>query len=183
MWFTEDAWTPMALLAIGALVCLGLWNTSRRNGYLLVAAVFALGCGATWVIESSVVTDREQLEALVQNLCDDFRRKAPRTLDYFSARSEPLRVMAASAMALVDVQDDLRVTDFETELTNENTRGSVHFRANATLSVGGFGNVGRQPVRAIIDWQREGGAWKIVEIRRLNPLNGQEMPVMSQSTN
>lgn len=183
MWFTEDAWTPMALLAIGAIVCLGLWNTSRRNGYLLAAAVFVLACGATWVIESSVLTDREQLEALVQNLCDDFRRKDPKTLDYFSVRAAPLKAMAAGAMALVDVQDDLRVTDFETALTNENTRGSVHFRANATLSVGGFGNVGRQPFRAIIDWQREAGAWKIVGIRRLNPLNGQEMPVMTQGAN
>jgi hypothetical protein len=182
MWFTEDAWTPMALLAIGAIVCLGLWNSSRRNGYLLVAVALLIGCGAAWVVESSIVTDRERLEALVRNLCDDFRRKDPRTLDYFSAQAGPLRDMVTSAMELVDVQDDLRVTDFETELTNGNSHGSVHFRANATLTVRAIGNVGRQPFRAIIDWQREGGSWKIVDIRRLNPLNGQEMAPLAHTS-
>lgn len=183
MWFTEDAWTPMALLAVGAVICLGLWNTSRRKGYLLAAAGFVLACGGAWVVEKSVVTDREQLELLVQNLCDDFRRKDRRTLDYFAAQAEPLREMAEDAMELVDVQNDLRVTDFETELTNNNSRARVHFRANATLAVKAIGNVGRQPFRAIIEWQREAGAWKIVNIRRLNPLNGQEMPVLAQSSN
>lgn len=183
MWFTEDAWTPMALLAVGAIICLGLWNTSRRTGYLFAAGGLLLGCGGAWVVERAVVTDREQLEVLVQNLCDDFRRKDRRTLDYFSAHAEPLRQMAAGAMELVEVRDDLRVTDFATELTNNNSLARVHFRANATLSVRAIGNVGRQPFRAIIEWQREAGVWKIVNIRRLNPLNGQEMPVLAQSSN
>lgn len=181
MWFTEDAWTPMAVLGVAAIVCLGLWNSSQKSSYLFVALALVASVGLTWLIEGAVVTEREKLELLVHSLCDDFRRKEPRTLDYFSKQAGELRATAQHAMDFVQIQDDLRLTDFETEVTNDNSRGRTHFRANATVSLQTFGSVGRQPFRAILDWQREEGEWKIVGLRRLNPLNGEEMQVMSQS--
>ena len=182
MWFTENAWPPMLIAGLAALVCLAMWNSNRR-GVLLAAAVGCLLlCVGFFFLERAIVTEGERLQMIVVSLCDDFRNKRPATLNYFSNTAPVLKVQVLAAMALVDVDKDLRLTDFQSHVTNQNSRGTVHFRANATMSVTGHGNVGHQPARLNLTFQREQGEWKIIEVERLNPLTGEKMGLLTEAS-
>ncbi len=179
MWFTENAWPPMLIAGLASLVFLALWNSNRRGLHLLAALGCLLLCAGFYLLERAIVTEGERLQKIVVSLCDDFRRKAPATLNYFSNGAPGLKAQVLAAMALVTIDKDLRLTDFHTTLTNQNSRGTVHFRANATLSVTGHGGVGHHPARLILIFQREQGEWKIIDVERLHPLTGEKMDTLA----
>ena len=176
MWFTENPWPPMLLAALCAAVCFGLWNVDRRNLFFVLALAFLGMSGGIYAVERAIVTEGERLQDEVVQLCEQFRRRDPKTLDHFSDSTPELKAICAAAMKLVEVRDDLRLTDFQTTLTNQNSRGDVHFRANATISA--MGMTAHHPFRCILSFQKEGGAWKIVEIQRLDPIKGDKMEIM-----
>lgn len=181
MWFTEDPWPPMLLCGIGMLIGVGLWANSKRVLHLSVAVFSLLCAGVIFAIEQAIITPAEEVELQVLRLCDEFRRKDPKTLDHFSPTAPELRALAENGMVMVTVGDDLSVTDFQTKVTNQGSRAECHFRANATISVNSFGSAGRQPARIILTWAKEGADWKIIGVKRLNPINGQEMGVLNPS--
>lgn len=181
MWFTEDALTPCALFGAAGLVTFlsGLSSSNRMRvvlGVLLMAVA-----GRAFAVDHLVITDREQIEARVQALCDDFRHKRAGTVDYFSPTSPLLKAAVIAAMALVTVEDQPRLTDFDIEITNNGTRATSHFRANATVSVKEFGNVGHQPSRFVLTWSREQNEWRIIKVRRLHPYRDDEMELLEKS--
>lgn len=178
MWFTENPWPPMLLCGIGMLIGLGMWASSQRVLHLGMALFSLILAGVFFYVEQIIVTPAEVVEQHVVQLCDEFRRRQPTALDYFSPTVPELRQMAAGAMELVTISDDLSVTDFKTTITNQGSRAQCHFRANATISLTGAGNVGRQPARFLLTWAREGNEWRIVAVKRLNPVNGSDMGVM-----
>ncbi len=181
MWFTEDPWPPMLICGLGALLAISWWANSKR-GLAAGLAVFCLALGgAVYVVEGIIVTPAEEVEQLVTDLCWQFQRRDPKVLEHFSQTAASLRHQCQAAMLLVEVQPDLRLTDFQTRLTNEGSRAICHFRANATISVLGAGNVGRQPSRFELTWAREGDAWKIIDLRRLNPIRDEELGLMDRS--
>ena len=168
----------MLLAVLGSLVCFGLWNSNRRNLYLMSGFVFLGIVGAVYVVERAIVTDSEKLQAEVVQLCNQFRKRDPATLDHFSLNATDLRFLCKTAMETVEIHDDLRLTDFHTRFTGQNSQASVHFRANATISAMGF--TGHHPFRCILDFQKEGGAWKIVDVQRLDPIKGDKINVMEK---
>ncbi|MBC8116786.1 MAG: hypothetical protein H7062_20515 [Candidatus Saccharimonas sp.] len=180
MWFTENAWPPMLIAGLAALVCLALWNSNRRRLHLVAAFVCLLLCAGFYFLERAIVTEGERLQQIVVSLCDDFRNKrVAETVNYFSDAAPELKVFVQGAMVMVTVHDDLRLTDFSTNLTNQNSRGTVHFRANATLTHIIQGNVGHFPARFVLTFRREKGEWKIIEVERLNPLTGERMQLLA----
>ncbi|MDZ4689314.1 MAG: hypothetical protein SH850_29920 [Planctomycetaceae bacterium] len=181
MWFTEDPWPPMFVCGLAALLAVAYWSNSKRVLHL-VLAVGLLALGAIiYVAEQVLVTPAEQVEALVAKLCDDFRHKSPATLDHFSDSAPELKLMCQGAMALVEIKDDLRLTDMSTKLTNDDSRAVCHFRANAGLSVAGFGDVGHQPARFELTWAKEPAGWKIITVRRLHPIRNEELSLLEKS--
>lgn len=181
VWFTEDPWPPMFICGLAALLAVAFWANSKRAAYLLAALGLLAFGGVLYVAEQAIVTPAEEIERLVVQLCEDFRRKSPTTLDYFSDSAPELKLMCQAALALVEIKDDLRVTDLHTKLTNDNTRAVCHFRANAGLSVTGFGDVGRQPARFELTWAKEPSGWKIIGVKRLHPIKDEEMSLMEKS--
>jgi hypothetical protein len=177
MWFTENALPPMLIAGIAALVFFGLWNGDRRNLYFLLGIACAAAMGVFYVVERQIVTEGERIQLDVVELCDEFRMKDARALDHFSNQAPELKQLCKSAMETCQIGDDLRLTDFQTTLTNEGSRADVHFRANATISAMGFS--GHHPFRCILAYQKEGGAWKIVEVQRLDPIKGDKIEVMA----
>ena len=171
----------MLIAGLVAFVFLVMWSSNRRGLHLVLAGVFALICCSLYFVERAIVTEGERLQQRVRLLCEDFRKKDARTLNYFSKSRPDLMVLVQTAMAMVTIQSDFRLSDFQTTLTNENSRATVHFRANATIGVQGIGDVGYQPARLILAFQKEGGEWKIVDIERLNPINGKKMSPLDQS--
>ena len=181
MWFTENAWPPMLIAGLAALVCLAMWNSNRRGLHLVAALGCLLLCAGFYFLERAIVTEGERLQKIVVSLCDDFRHKrVAETLNHFSNAALKEKALVLGAMAMVDVHEDLRLTDFSTNLTNQNSRGTVHFRANATLSVPSQGYVGHHPARIVLTFQREQGEWKIIEVERLHPLTGEKMDMLSR---
>jgi hypothetical protein len=166
----------MLIAGLLSFVFVVLWNMNRRPRNLLIAILFAILCGVIYMAERSIVTEGERLQERVVQLCDEFRNKhLEKTMDFISDAHPELKTLFAAAMAMVTIGPDLRLSDFETTLTNENSRGRVHFRANATITVEGAGNVGRQPARIVLTFQREKGEWKIIGVERLNPITGKSM--------
>jgi hypothetical protein len=181
MWFTEDPWPPVLICGLVALIGLGLWASSKRVLHLGIVAVAALAAIGFVLLEQSIVTDAERIEAQVRTLCTQFQLKDQALFEHFSPQAPELRTMVGAALALVTVEDDLSLTDFQTKLTNQGSRATCHFRANATISLSMLGKVGRQPARFELTFAKEGDAWKIIEVKRLNPLNGKEMGVLDQN--
>lgn len=180
MWFTENPWPPLIILSLIGLIFLGLWNSNRRNLHLLLAVgCFALAAGV-YFLERAIQTEGELLQQQVVQLCYDFRDKSPRVPDYFSDAHPELKALVSEATQLVTVHPDLRLSDFQSSLLPEGNR-AIRFRANATLDVSSVGNVGYQPAQVELVFQRETGGWKIVRIRRFNPLNGREMEPLQRS--
>jgi hypothetical protein len=171
----------MIIAGVLAAIFLVLWNSNRRGLHLILALACILSCGGFYFLERSIVTDGERLQAMTVQLCEDFRDKKPGVINYVSDTRPDLKLMFASAMAMVTVDKDLRLTDFQSKTTDGGAKGTVHFRANATISIVGAGNVGYQPARLILMFQREKGEWKIIGVTRLNPINGDEMEVLKQS--
>ncbi len=176
MWFTENPWPPILIVGLVALVYLVLWNSNRRGLHLVLAMVCVLLCVGIYGVERSIVTEGERLQHHVVQLCHDFRDKKPGVVDYVSPTQPKLKAMFEDALATVTVQSDLRLSDFQTKLTNENSRGTVRFRANATINVVGYGDVGYHSVQVEFTFARENGVWKIIDIKRFNPINGKELP-------
>jgi hypothetical protein len=171
----------MIIAAIVALIFLAMWNSNRRNLHLILAVACLLLAVGFYYLERIIVTDGERLQEIVVHLCQDFRDKNPRVSEYVSDTHPEYKVMFATAMAMVNVHNDLRLSDFQTKINEKGTEGTVHFRANASLTISGFGDVGYQPARLVLTFQREKDGWKIINIQRLNPLNGKDMGVLDQS--
>ncbi len=181
MWFTEDPWPPMLLCGLVGLIGVAWWSSSKRVAHLAVAVGGLVLGGIVYVVEGAIVTPAETVEQAVIDLCHEFQRKDPRALDHFSRTAPELKLLCQTAMNLVDVESDMRLTDFQMRESNAGSRIVSHFRANASLSVTGFGKVGHQPARLELTWAKEGDDWKIVAIRRLHPIRDEEMDVMAKS--
>lgn len=182
MWFTEDPWPPMLICGLVGLIGVAWWSSSKRVAHLAMGAAAMVLGGVVYLAEGAIVTPAEIVEQSVVDLCHEFQRKDQRALEHFSKTAPQLKLMCQTAMTMVDVEDDLRLTDFQTRESNAGSRITCHFRANASLSVAGFGKVGHQPARLELTWAKEGESWKIVALRRLHPIRDEEMDVLAKSS-
>ena len=83
-------------------------------------------------------------------------------------------------MALVDVGPDLDIKDVSVTLTAGNSQAAARFRANATVNVAQFGNQGFKPSRWLVQWQKEAGVWKIVEVQRMHLIKDEPMGILDR---
>ena len=176
MWFTENAWPPMLICVAAGLLSLWIWNANRRQMHLVAAGVFFLLAGGIYAAEQMIMTEGERLQQDLLQLSDQFRRHDPMALDHFSQTAGEWRAICQQAMDMVEIQDDLRLFNFQTQITNQNSRATVDFRANATITA--LGTTVHHPFRCIMTYQREGGEWKIIHVERLDPMNGKRMGVL-----
>ena len=178
MWFTETPWPPMMLLAVAAAVLVAAFVSTQRAKYLGFAAAVGLLAGGVWWIEREIVTERERVEAAVVGVVQAFQRKdLEGTLSFIAGRSVDLRVMAGGAMQLVTAHEDVHVTDVRVRMTNLDTRAISEFRVNGTFSVALVGE-SHVPTRWELTWQKEGEDWRIVSVRRLDPITGEEVAIL-----
>lgn len=176
-WLTENPWPLVILCGVVAAILLLVWASRRRLAILLAAGLSVLLGGAVYIVERSIITDSERIEQHVLELTDAFRRKEiPVAVEFFSQQAPDLRRLVQVAANLVTIREPLRVTDLHVRMLSQNSRAISHFRANGTISVG-TENVGHQASRWELTWQREADDWKVIEVERLNPINGSPMPL------
>jgi hypothetical protein len=183
MWLlTENPWPVVISLSVVAVGLLVAWNTRRDHRLLGVALAVILLAGGAWELERRIVTERERLELQVLDLRDAVQDKEVLEVQGFFSNSELiLKGQVAAALALVSFEDQIRITAIETTVTSEDTRGETRFRANASLSVVGFGSVGHQPTLWSLSWRKEEDEWRIVKVRRFHPLSHKELPPLSRT--
>ena len=176
MWFTETPWPPIFLCAIIAALCIVDLASSGRRLSLFGVIGMAVASAAIFFIEQSIVTDAEQVEANVIAMTSGFEAgEVDTTLGYISPNAADIRANLLTASLLVEKVEGLRVKSLVVEMKSNGTRAVSDFRANADLTIRGYGKVGRRPSRWQFTWQKEGDEWKVVRVRRLNPLTGEEM--------
>lgn len=182
MWPTENPWPLMVILVCVAIVGIGQYATQRRRRSLVVALVSLLLAGGCFVLDQYVVTPAEEVIQNVYDLAVAVEKQdIPKTLNYFSPQAKE-RAVVEVALHQVKVRDHLRITDLSVTFKAANSLAISHFRANAALHVNLMGmatDLDSHPSRWELDWRREAGEWKIIKVRRLNPINGQEITFMS----
>lgn len=182
MWFTEAPWPPAVLFVSLAVICGAVWMRQQQGKWLIAAVGCLVGIGVSFLIDSMVITDAENVESNVYELTSAFQKKQSERLHNLISdekRSKWIHDQVANALETVEVRDDLRVTDVSVEMKGKDEAES-HFRANATIIVQGHGNVGYKPSRWRMGWIREGGGWKVATLMRLNVMDGKDMDVMHQ---
>jgi hypothetical protein len=182
MWFTETPWPPIIALAALAIAFAGAFISTQRAKFVAPILLLAALAIIVYVVEQQIVTERERVEQSIYDVAAAFQRQdVEGTLTYFSAQALLLRLQAAGAVAGVQVQDDLRITDVSIEMKNSDSRARSHLRANGTFAVIGYGDVGHQPTRWNVDWQKEGGQWRIIYVERLDPITGEVMGIFEEA--
>lgn len=173
-WFTESPWPLVVILGVAACIMLAIWSAQKRGAWMVGSLALILAAVAVIFIEQSIVTESERVEQRVLDLTRAFQRKDhDRTLEFISLQAPELRKIAEYALESVTVQDDLKVKDMHVRLTNEDTRAVSRFRANGTIVFQGT-NLGPQPSLLEVTWQKEKGDWKMIGVRRLNPIKEDE---------
>lgn len=161
-----------ASLGLSVIGFLAMYLTQRAV-VGTVGVVFLLIGAGIYAADHMVETNREKVRAETTNLCNEFRAKDPKTFSHFSADHPELVALCKTAMNMVEVGHDLRLSDWEMKETKPGKEVLCHFRANATLTVQGQSQ--HYPARFELTWNREGADWKIAGVRRLNPINGKPM--------
>lgn len=185
MWMTENPWPLILVAGLLAMVCVGLWVPSKRGIWLVGAAIFLAAGAGVFVFERMIVTERELVEIHLRDLAAAFQKKdVPRTLGYFSEARDPrvltLKTLIRSAAGMADIGEDLSIKDVSVRLTAGGSRAVARFRANASVTVMNH-NAGPVFTRWEMTWQKEGGAWKIIDIERLHPIKDEVIDPLSRT--
>jgi len=187
MWFTEDAWSPVILMAVAAIFCCVAWSRTRRRQFVIAAALLLLAAMTTYFVEQVIVTDGEKVEASLFELIETFVAESqsisrlPRTREiqserFFAEQNTIDRGRVRIAISIAEISSDLRISDVQIRLTNEDTRAITHFRANGIVSTGATAGT-HHVSRWELTWQKQAGEWRITRTRMLNPMNGQEQQI------
>lgn len=168
MWFTETPWPPILICLILAVLLFAGWFASRRSGFLAGIPGLAVLSVLIYVGEQQIVTNRERVLEQVYDITSAFQRgDLEGTLELVSVQAPEIRALITGAMQIVEVEDDLRITDESVTLASGETRATTHFRANATVALKTGSFRGHQPSRWELTWQLEAGEWRVIDVQRL----------------
>jgi len=176
MWPSENPWPLILLATILGTGSFLVWFQRKDARYLAGTLACLLLSGGAWYLERVWVTPREEVEAAVFGITESFQQgNTERTAGYVSEQAPALRLMIGTAINLIEVRDDMRVSDVLVELYAQNTRAKSRFRVNATVQGRNGGFQQYQPTRWEAKWQLEAGQWKMIDIIELDPITGEEM--------
>ena len=89
-----------------------------------------------------------------------------------------MRETAAQGLEKVTLTKDFHIKDLEVTVRDDGQTADAHLRANGTLKVTHGDMLARVFTRWQTVWKLVGSEWKLVEVKRLDPVNGQEMGVL-----
>ena len=181
MWLAENPWPVVIGLGLIAAVA-AVWGlVSGRAKFLIAAVVCGLLAGGTWFVAGLIETEAERIENRVRAMGDAAVAGDVETVvSYFSPDAAAARLTIRAGLALAEVGDDLRLTDWITRVSDDGRTATCHFRANATFSVPAYGFEGRHPTRFTTDWvKNDDGEWLLAGVTRLHPITGETIGIRS----
>jgi hypothetical protein len=174
-WFTENPWPLLLILGGAALVAMISGAPKGRS----VAFVCLLAAVGLYLVESVVVTPGEEVERQLQTMLNAFQDRDQNAIDACIADESPgLRTTAAQGLQMVSLTKDFHIKDLEVTVREDRQTADAHLRANGTLRVMQGDMISRVFTRWQTAWKHSDNAWKLVEVKRLDPVNGQEMGVL-----
>lgn len=179
MWFTETPWPPIVACSVVAALFLGLWFSNQRGLNFAIFVGALLACVGIYVVEGMIVTDSEVVEQAVYDLADAVEREdLEGALAHLSPNATAERALVTGGLQMVEIDGNLRISDLQVEMMGENSRARSHFRANGTIRY--QGQMHYTPTRWMLNWQREGGEWRVTGIERLSPTGGDRIDPMAK---
>ncbi len=182
IWFAENPWpTLVACVALGSIFLgMGLQGKTKRNWG--IGLILFLAAGLVYYVESVIVTPAEEVELAVQDTVQAcIEGDVDSVLEHISVNNLVLQGVVQAGLALVDIKDDMHITDVSVSMLANDTRARSHFRVNGTVNINSLNHHGHAATRWNVTWQKEGGKWKIIEVDRLNPMTGESMGILKQS--
>ena len=176
-WITENPWPGILAIAGTGLVLL-IVGTGRTKAASLICILLAV---ALYVVESMIVTTGEQLEANLNEMLDGFKnRDITQIASHLSADAQGLKETANEGLQLVDVSRSFHIKDVDTKLSDDGKSAWVELRGNGLLTVKSSNTPYHTATRWKTLWkQHSDGTWKLVEVHRLNPVNGDEIGILA----
>ena len=181
-WFTEEPWYPLLGCVLALLALGGLWRTTPNPVYLKAMAGVVFAAVVVIVVERAIVTEAERIDEGVRDMVAAFRRQdVDRTLSHISAAATAARALVSNAIGIVDIHDDLRITVIQVNVADGRERATARFRVNGTAEARGTSR--HVSTRWELNFEREGGRWKVTRIQRMrltkdefiDPLNMSEL--------
>ena len=174
-WFTENPWPLLLLLAGTGVVALISGAPKGRS----VSVACLLAAAGLYLIESAVVTPGEEVEGQLQVMLEAFRNRDQDAINACIADESPkLRETAADGLKMVTLTKDFHIKDLEVTVRADGQTADAHLRANGTLKVNHGDMISRVFTRWQTVWKHIGTEWKLLEVKRLDPVNGQEMGIL-----
>ncbi|MEZ6032408.1 MAG: hypothetical protein R3C17_04905 [Planctomycetaceae bacterium] len=122
-WLTENPWPLLLMLAGTALVALILGVPKGRS----VAIICVLAAVGLYLIEMSIVTPAEEVEAKLQTMLEAFQERNQDAIDRAIADESPkLRETAAQGLELVTLTNDFHIKDLEVTLRSDGVTADAH---------------------------------------------------------
>lgn len=179
MWPSENPWPLIIALLIAIVGLLIVWYQQRRMQLLAVAGLFLVLAVAAWGYDAAVETEREKVIDNVYGVTRAFQeRRMEDTYNYVSDSARDVRLLFGTAFNVVQVQDDMRVTDVSAEILAQETRAKSRFRVNATVQYAGMND--RVATLWEVKWQREPAGWKMIDVTEFHPVTGERLERIDQ---
>ncbi len=181
MWFAENSWPQLAVCAVLAGLFAARWMKTgeRRSAWALAATVVAgvAFWGYAHIVESPGEAVGRQVRAWRDACASD---DVVATLGFVSPQSVELRAAISAGMALINVHDDVRITDLQVELSSDQRQAQSHFRANGMFTFIADLTEHRIATRWIAVWDLTDTGWQVIELQRLNPISGEPMGILDR---
>lgn len=182
-WFLEDPWI---LIATGLVVASWFgWQflLQGTRGPLIMALLLAIPCATIGAAAALIQTDREAVREELRSLAWAIQRHDPTAVEFVSQRAPELKADCKKMIDWLTISSDMRLWDWDIQVTNESTLAKVGFRAGATVQVRNSPSMGdlRANARFMSRWVRENGQWKLVEVQRLHPVHGDPIGLFDSS--
>lgn len=176
-WITENPW-PLILifcaLALGAVL-------SGINKGRLVAVLCVLAAVGVYLLEQSLMSPGEYVQAEIQQMLDHFKQQDTEAIAaQISSQAPDLAEVARRGLDLVELSDSFHIKNAVVTVDEDGQQAEALVRANGNLILKKHGGGSRYiPTYWNMTWQQEAGAWKLSKVIRLNPANGQEIGILS----
>lgn len=174
-YLTDNPWPLILVFAATALIAV-LSGHSTGKIVALCSVILAV---AVYFIEQRLISPAEEVEATISQMLDDFKdRDINNIQSAISAERTDLVRLAEQGLELVKLQDSFKLKSVTVEFQDDTTATAM-IRANGGISVTkGSGGSGHYPTYWRTTWKNQSG-WKLTEVTRLNPANGNEIGTLS----
>lgn len=167
---------PLPLMMLLAAIAVAAMLIGSAKGRGVAGICLFLGVGL-FFLERYLVTPVEQVESQLEVMLQHFK---DRDIEAISAQisddNQKLKDIAKGGLDLVDLDEKFALRSVDVTIEEGGTRATAMVRANGTVGLRKHGGAGQHvPTFWKTIWLSQGDDWKLHEVTRLNPGNGQEM--------